>query len=151
MIKLKVDTEENKKERKAIGIITKAFHDTGFWIVRSQTGKDYGVDATLEMIELDNSIMQKTANCQIKGRSTLLFSKNKEYISFPLDVETYNQALFSNLLFLLLLVDLKTEDIYFCKLNNYGDVSFNTSSVNLRIPIENKFPENESLLRQMFS
>ena len=151
MIKFKLDTDEEKKERKAIWVITKAFHDTGFWIVRLQSGKDYGVDALLEMIEHDNFILQKTANCQIKGRTDIKLLKNKEFISFPLDVATYNQAVLSNSLFLLLLVNLETEDIYFYKLNKCGELSTNSATINIHIPLVNKFPENESALRRIFN
>lgn len=147
----KIDTEECKKERIAVGIIVKAFHKARFWIVRTQSGSDKGVDVILEMIEYDNTIRQKTANCQVKGRSNIKKLFKNESISIPLDVKTYNQAIVSNSLFLLLVVNLKNEDIYYCKLNGYGDLSYNKSSVNIRVPLKNKFPDNEFGLRELFN
>lgn len=147
----KKDSRESKKERKSLSIVDYKFSANGRWNYRRESGQDIGCDCTREFVD-DNEIYRgKIARCQIKGRTDLKFIDNKSSISFPLEASTYNMALTANYLFILLIVDLRNEDIYFLKLNSLEHKTNNNKTINVHIPVENKFPENEKSLIKIFN
>lgn len=142
----KHDVESKKRERRALSIVDYIFSKNGKWIYRQTISQDYGVDCSLEYIDEKNEIHGNYFMCQVKGRTKLDVMKNNKYISFPIEVSTYNMAINNKTLFLFLLVDLTKECIYFIVLNNYGHKSFNKANINIHIPIENCLPEAEDKL-----
>ena len=150
-MKEKKDIEARKLERKALSIVDYKFSDNGKWIYRLENGQDYGCDCSLELVDDDDTLQGKRALCQVKGRSNINIINCGKTISFPLEAETYNMAISANYLFIFLLVNLKDETIYFQKLNHYGQETTNDKTINIHIPVENKFPNNESLLINVFN
>ena len=142
----KQDIESKKSERKALSIVDYKFSKNGKWIYRQTASQDYGIDCSLEYIDEKNEIHGDYFMCQVKGRTKLNVMKNNKFISFPIEVTTYNMAINNKTSFLFLLVDLTKEFIYFIVFNNYGHKSYNKEYVNIHIPIENCFPEAEHKL-----
>lgn len=151
MVNEKRDVEEHRKERLSLSIIDYKFTKNRKWIYRRETGQDVGCDCTLELVEGDNTLQGKRACCQVKGRTGVDCLKDGQTISFDLEVTTYNMAVNANYLFLLLLVDLQNETIYFKKLNQCGQKSKNQSTVCVHIPTSHRFPDNEELLIKLFN
>ena len=109
----KIDSQERKTERRVLSIVDYKFSEDGKWIYRLESGQDNGCDCSLEMSEDDNTLQGKKAYCQVKGRSDIHILKDRATISFDLEASTYNMAVNANFLFILLLVDLTNEEIYF--------------------------------------
>ncbi|MDY4788159.1 MAG: DUF4365 domain-containing protein [Bacilli bacterium] len=150
-MKEKKDSNEQKKERKSLSIVDYKFSANGRWNYRRESGQDVGCDCIIEFVDDDGIYRGKISRCQVKGRQDLKFICNKSLISFPLESATYNMALTANYLFILLIVDLSSEDIYFLKLNNLGDKTNNNKTINIHIPVENIFPKNEKGLVNIFN
>ena len=150
-MKKKIDSIENKKERRALSIVDYKFTRNGKWIYRRESGQDYGCDCSLELVSGDDSLEGKKAFCQVKGRSDICYLNSKGVISFALESSTFNMAIEANYLFLLILVDLVNEKVYFLKLNGYGAFTENETTVNVHIPMENLFPNNDMKLIEYFN
>ena len=150
MTKEKNDAEESKKERRCLSIIDYKFSQNGKWVYRKEAGQDVGCDCTLELVDDNDTFQGKRACCQVKGRTSIDCLKDKKTISLDLEVTTYNMAVQANYLFILLLVDLNDETVYFQKLNGYGEKSDNSASVAIHIPVENVYPNNERKLKDLF-
>lgn len=144
--KFKKDTYEKKKGRKAEGIFHKALTDTERWQYEGLTGDDYGKDCEISYLGDDDCYKGIGATCQIKGRTKFNFIKDSAFISFPLENSTLNAAMNSNFVWLLILVDFSDESVYFYRIDNLDIKPNSNSTTNIRVPIENKFPDNEQLL-----
>ena len=126
------------------------------WEYREPTGVDVGVDCMLELTE-DDQWTANTISCQVKGRSAPKFNSNREYISIPTKVSTVNYGLSIPNSFLLLLVDVKTEDVYYLSLKEYfidnpklfDKLSGSQEEITLRIPIENIVLDNDVELQNI--
>ena len=149
------DTPARKIGSKASSIVHYKF-DTEHWIYRPESGPDYGRDCTLELIE-DNTWRNHKLECQIKGTLKPKLIQNEKFISQNLDFKTLSYALGSNVSFLLLVVDINTETIYYQCLQDYYqehkeeiDKKLNRyESINIRIPIKNVTIENDTDLQRL--
>ncbi len=93
--------------------------DTDHFIYRESTGLDVGTDCILELSENDEWHNEKIY-CQVKGTlSPNFLATNEELISFPLDVKTINYALDSPFSFVLFLVDVTKEIVYYECIQEY--------------------------------
>lgn len=78
------------------------------------SGRDFGCDAVLELSE-NNYWTGGRVRLQIKGTRNIeryLVNKNSE-ISFPLSVDTLNYTISSPESFLLFIVDVESESVFF--------------------------------------
>ncbi len=145
------DSEQRKKGSRARAIIHYQLNSNN-WDFKEETGNDVGRDCIIELSENDEWKNNKV-ECQIKGRSELKFLQNKNYISFPLEVKTVNYAKSSSYSFLLLLVDLKTERIYFECIqdyllkNNINNKLENQNTVNILLDINKYITPNDKILQ----
>lgn len=158
MAKLPLDNESRRTDAKACAIVHYSF-DTEHWQYREITGADVGCDCELELSEANKWLGNKI-ECQIKGTKHIgryLLTKGKA-ISFPLDIKTINYGLNKANSFVLLVVDVVEEFIYyeciqehfisntelFKKLENEE-----AKTVNIRIPISNVLDTNDASLQNM--
>lgn len=91
--------------------------DEKFWEFRELTGQDAGLDMEFELI-LDGVYTHDKLVTQIKGRTDASYLDNG-MISFPLDVKTIEYALKSPYSFLLLLYEVRTEELFFICIQDY--------------------------------
>ncbi len=91
--------------------------DPESWEWHEQTGTDHGTDIVIELVE-NEQFTNKKIEGQIKGRTSLNFLKNGD-ITFDLDVKTINYALSSTSAFLLFLVDVENENVYYLPIQDY--------------------------------
>ena len=112
--------------------------------------KDRGLDCHLELIE-EGEYRNNRLDCQIKGTLSPKISFGK-CISFALDVKTIGYALNSKSAFVLLVVDVSREKIYFVCLQDYfkkNEYRDNSSTQVIHIPLENTYPEKEEFLIEL--
>lgn len=159
MARLPLDNETRRTDSRACAIDHYKF-DSDHWQYREQTGIDVGCDCVMELSE-NNKWLGNKIECQIKGTRHLeknyLLKKSGE-VSFPLEVKTINYALGSANSFVLLVVDVKNEVIYYeClqdlfisdhvlyqKLDREG-----AKTINIRIPVSNRLEEDDSALQEI--
>lgn len=131
--------EERSKDRVRIKI-----NENDDAIFRELTGRDYGIDAIVEIF--NNGIPTgKIAFIQIKGTNSLItpLSKTPNYISCPnVSVSNLNYSMQNNIPVILLYLSLKqAEKIYYTTLNNNNDndimSKLNYNKATIRIPINN--------------
>lgn len=111
-----------------------------YWEFHEITGTDHGTDMIIEYIE-DNEFKNHKVECQIKGTTIINKYKTQNYISFPLDVKTINYALNCRNAFMLVLVDVISENVYYKTLQDYfiankwcfEKLKTNGSKMNIRI------------------
>lgn len=126
------------------------------WEYHESTGTDHGLDCIIELVE--NEVWgNKKIEGQIKGTRSLQKLKGKNTISFPMEVKTINYGLGSSVAFVLFLVDVDEERVYYLPLQDYfiSDLSlFNRSESNqdkmsLHIPCDNIVSDNDFELQQI--
>ena len=95
---------------------------------------------------------------EIKGTANIEKYKTKENISYPLDVKTINYALNCKNAFILVLVDIITEEVYYITIQDYfianrryfESLNKNTSTINIHIFENDKLTkENDNDLREV--
>lgn len=113
-------------------------------IFRELTGRDYGVDAIIELFN-DGIPTGKIAFIQIKGtsRSIAPLSRTPNYVSCPrISISNLNYSFQNNIPVILLYTSLKGEKgFYYTVLNNNKDNDINSKlnqdTTRIRIPINN--------------
>lgn len=119
MARFPADSESRRVDSRACAIVHYAI-DSNHWEYKLETGGDFGCDAILELSE-NNYWTGNRVRVQIKGTRHIdryLVSKGAE-ISFPLSVDTLNYTLTSPESFLLFVVDIESEAIYYCELHEH--------------------------------
>lgn len=122
MARFPIDTEQRKTGSRACAIVHYRIN-SDHWVYREETEIDIGRDCILELSEDDKWLNHKI-ECQIKGvRSSsrlegMKLKKENSY-SFPLEKKTIMYALNSNVAFVLFLVDLANETVYYLAIQEY--------------------------------
>lgn len=113
------DCESRRTDARACAIVHYLF-DADHWQCREITGQDVGCDRGFELSENDYWKGHKI-ECQIKGTRHLDNYKHKSgpILSFPLETKTVNYGLNRNVSFILLLVDVEEERIYYQHIQRY--------------------------------
>lgn len=111
------DCEERKIGSRARAIFPYKLN-SNYWEFHEQTGTDHGTDMIIELIE-DDKFKNNKIECQIKGTTILKKYRTKKYISFPIDIKTLNYALNCKNAFMIVLVDVITEKIYYKPIQDY--------------------------------
>ena len=91
--------------------------DAARWEWHEQTGTDHGTDVVLELSE-EGGFAGKKIEGQIKGRTKIEYLKSGK-IKFDLEVKTINYALGNANAFVLFLVDVKKEQVYYLPIQDY--------------------------------
>lgn len=111
-----IDTPQRKIASKACAIVHYTLN-AEHWLYREETNVDIGRDCVLELSINDRWHNDKIEG-QIKGTQKLKELANGK-ITFPIDTKTVNYALGSGNSFVLFLVDVETEHIYYVSLQEY--------------------------------
>lgn len=146
--------------------------DSNHWIYRDLTGQDVGCDCVLELSENDRFCNRKVEG-QIKGTENIsrYALKTTQAYSFPLEIKTINYALGSSRPFLLFLVDVTYERIFYVEIQNLficnkelfdrleeaeekqrqdsKEERTTKRKLNLHIPFENALTENDADLQMI--
>ena len=125
------------------------------WEYHELTGSDHGTDCYIELIE-DKEYTNKKIEGQIKGTRNITVLKNGS-ISFPMDVKTINYGLGSSTAFVLFLVSVDEEIVYYLPIQDYfiSDISRfdqltnNETTMNLHIPMDNIVSSDDYDLQQI--
>lgn len=118
------------------------------WYVRQITGADVGVDAKIEYINAFE-YRNECFDAQIKGTENLKVLNNGDITFNDLPVKTYSYAINSKIPFVLLLVDIKNDVIYFLRLKRNVTNSKNYKkhkTLTVHIPKNQNLKESEELL-----
>ena len=117
--------------------------DSNKWEWHEQTGTDHGTDIVLELSD-GECFSGKKIEGQLKGRTQIEFLKSGK-IKFDLEVKTTNYALNNSNPFVLFLIDVTEEKVYYLAIQDYfienperfGAAKNNAYSVTLHIDPEN--------------
>lgn len=127
--------------------------DVEHWVFKEETGSDVGRDCILELSENDQFLNHKVEG-QIKGTNKPEFVAGAEFVSFPLEVKTINYALSATDSFILFVVDVINEVVYFQCIQDYFkdeekllEKLSKQKTINVRIPTSCTLRENDELLR----
>ena len=138
--------------------------DSNCWIYREQTGQDVGCDCRLELAE-NNNFKNLIIEGQIKGTGNLdrYLLKNDSLISFPLEIKTINYGLGSSNPFVLFLVDVAAETVYyfaiqesfiankslFDRLEQIATKNPTQKTLNLKIPVKDRLEVASEALKEL--
>ena len=86
--------------------------DTDHWDFKEETGNDVGRDSIIELSENDEWKNHKV-ECQIKGQKSPTLICGGTYVSYPMEIKTILYALGSPVAFVLFVVDITNEIVYF--------------------------------------
>lgn len=125
------------------------------WEWHEQTGTDHGTDIVIELVE-NNSFTGKKIEGQLKGTTSLCILKNGE-ISYSLDVKMVNYALNTPNPFVLFLVNISNEDVYYLPIQDYFinneeklcALMNNHSTINVHIRPDSIMDKNEKKLMML--
>lgn len=154
MLKLPKDCPSRVIGAKARAIVHYAIPAEN-WEFHEMTGSDHGIDCSIELVE-DNEFMNKRIEGQIKGTRNIHFLKDGS-ISFAMDVKTINYGLESPTAFVLFLVDVDEEIVYYLPIQDYfvsdksrfEQLANNQKTINLRVPTDNIIGSNDFELQQI--
>lgn len=140
-----INSSSRRTDARACAIVHYQF-DAEHWQYREGTGADFGCDCELELSENDCWCGNKI-ECQIKGTRNIQdkILKTEHVISFALETKTINYGLGKANAFILLVVDVEGEAIYYQCLQEYflehevllDKLSENQKTLNIRIPMRN--------------
>lgn len=149
------DGETRSAGSRAKAIVHYTF-DANHWEYRDSTGVDVGVDCSFELTEED----EWTGNiieCQVKGRTKPNFNTSREFISLSMKVSTITYALSKANSFVVLLVDLNHETVYYLPLqeyfianpSNFDKLEGKQEEITLRIPTDNIVSDDDLNLKEI--
>lgn len=129
--------------------------DVRHWEYHEYTGTDHGIDCVIELVE-DEQWHNKKIEGQIKGTCKPVYLQKEDAISFPIEVKTVNYGLGSNVAFVLFVVDVDKEKVFYLPLQDYFiarpnefERLKNKEKINLHIPIANLVDDNDFELQQI--
>jgi len=130
--------------------------DSEHWEYRLETGNDVGRDCTIELTE-DNEWRNNKIEGQVKGQTNPNLILKGEYISFPMDLKTINYALNSRYAFVLFVVDITNEIVYYQAIqeyfiscpSRYEKKNEDQKTINIRIQVSNMISESDSELQNL--
>ncbi len=154
MAKLPQDCSARKIGAKARQIVHASF-DIDHWEYHEITGTDHGTDCILELIENDEYRNHKIEG-QIKGTRNINKLKNGD-ISFSMDAKTLLYGLGSANAFVLFLVDVDTEEVFYLPIQDYfiSDISRidkllkNKETMNVHLTTDNLVSNDDSELQEI--
>lgn len=145
------DIEPNKSGRKARSVVHYKMNPEN-WEYREEIGSDVGRDCIIELIE-NNQWLNNKIEGQIKGTKNINYIFNSEYISFPLETKTINYADNSPYSFILYLVDLNNENLYFTCIQEYlrnniisQEKRNSQKTINIRIKVKSIVTNGDELV-----
>lgn len=146
MANLPKDQDSRATGSKARAIVHRLF-DAECWEYREITGIDVGLDCAFDLIE-DDEWTGNYIECQVKGRTQPYFTNEGQSVSISIKTSTINYALRRPSTFILLLVRIDPEEVYYLPVEEYfiNNASErkklkNQSSITLRIPVGNRISQ----------
>ena len=126
------------------------------WEYRDSTGVDVGIDCCFELTENDEWT-GNTIECQVKGRTRPDYNATNTFISLEMRVSTINYALSKASAVLVLLVDLKTETVFYLPIQEYfianpslfNKLQGRQQMITLRIPTDNVVTDEDIDLQEI--
>lgn len=100
------------------------------WLVRELSERDYGIDALIELVTLDNRVTGKLISIQLKSTDNFKFNSFNKFTVYSIEKQTTNYWLNSNIFTFLFVVDLKLNKIYFKSIEDYVREEYKTYSEN---------------------
>ena len=127
-----------------------------FWEYKEETGCDFGRDCIIEYIDNKRWKNQKIEG-QIKGTKSIKIIINKKMISQQIEIKTLLYAINSPIAFVLFVVDVENEKIYYQCLQDYYyknkeiiDKRIKKQKyINIRIPIEKLLSKDSNELIEL--
>ena len=145
------DSESRKIGAKAEAILHYKINPN-HWSFKQETGNDFGRDCIIELSEQEEWRNHKIEG-QIKGTKSPIIVKN-DFISFPMPVKTIEYALGASNAFILFVINIITEDIFFQCIQKYFIehpelfYKLDQQTINIRIPVNQNLTINDALLQK---
>lgn len=156
MANLPVNTETQRTDLRARAIVHYKINPS-HWLYREITGNDVGCDCEFELAE-DGQWAGHKIECQVKGTRRLdkYILKGGDMLSYPLEIKTINYGLRKSNAFLLLVVDVCNETIYYQCIHEYFRLhadyipilAGNQTTLNIRIPLSNALSDSDETLQE---
>ena len=126
------------------------------WEYHEETGRDSGRDCIIELVE-NEQWGNKKIEGQIKGTRSPEKLDVTDAFTFQMDIKTINYGLSSSIAFVLFLVDVENEIVYYLPLQDYfianpgifDRLEQNSSKLNVHIPMDNIVSDNDFDLQQI--
>ncbi len=126
------------------------------WEYREDTGRDVGTDCRIELTENE----QWSGNilyCQIKGRTNPEYNIDMRFISINMLVSTINYALAQASSYVLLVVDVRDENVYYLPIQEYfianpskfDKLNGGQTSITIRVPTDNIVCNDDNNLQEI--
>lgn len=130
--------------------------DVHHWEYHEYTGTDHGIDCVIELVE-NEQWHNKKIEGQIKGTRKPAYLQKGDVISFPIEIKTVNYGLGSSVAFVLFVVDVDEENVYYLPLqdyfianpNEFERLEKNKETINIHIPTCNIVSDNDFELQQI--
>lgn len=155
MTRFPADSESRRTDSRACAIVHYQF-DSNHWQYREVTGQDIGCDCEFELSE-DSYWRGSKIECQVKGTKHIdkRLLKDNQTISFPLEIKTICYGLGKKHAFVLLVVDVVAEIVYYQNIHEYfienpalfQKLDGDAKAMSIRIPIENRLDDDDLPLR----
>ena len=153
-MKVPKDCQQRKIGSKAKAILHYKLN-TNHWEYKEETGCDFGRDCIIELSENDEWRNHKI-ECQIKGKIKPTIIKNGEFISIPIELKTLNYAIGSPIAFVVFVVNVTNETVYYQSIQEYfignkqeqSKLDSDNNTLNIHIPVINVLSSNDCELQK---
>lgn len=126
------------------------------WEYHEPTGRDNGVDCTIELVE-NEEWSNKKIEGQIKGTRSPKLLKNENAYALEIDIKTIRYGLGSACAFVIFYADVEKEAVYYLPLQDYfiskpelfDRLDNNKSKITVRVPCDNVVCDEDFDLQQI--
>lgn len=126
------------------------------WEYHEMTGRDNGLDCTVELVENEEWTNKKIEG-QIKGTRSPRQLKNGDAFALEMEIKTIRYGLGSSCAFVVFYVDVEEETVYYLPLQDYfiskpelfDKLDNNKSQITVHVPCDNIVCENDYDLQQI--
>lgn len=148
------------EESRSVGSRAKAIVHYKFnadhWEYRDYTGVDVGVDCCLELTEQDEW-SGNIIDCQVKGRTNPKYNNTHKFVSLEIKVRTINYALSRANSYVVLLVDISNETVFYLPIQeyfiaepaNFDKINGDQENITIRIPTDNIVLDDDKNLQEI--
>lgn len=112
------------------------------WMIRELSERDYGIDALIELVTIDNRVTGKLISIQLKSTENFKFNSLNKYSFYGVEKHTTNYWLQSNIPTFIFIIDLNLERVFYKSIEDYVRLNYEVYSTKDKFPYV-IYPEDE--------